>query len=104
VALDPHAEEQETRPCRIEELATGMIIQQEIRAVDGTLIISKGQEVTSAVVFKLKNLQARHAISGDTSISVATMKLFSAGAASSLCSEPCRYSLFWVDGKFWPSE
>jgi ActR/RegA family two-component response regulator len=82
VALDPHAEEQETKTCRLEELATGMIIQQEIRAADGTLIISKGQEVTTAVIFKLKNLQARRAISGDISISVPTMKLASARAAS----------------------
>jgi ActR/RegA family two-component response regulator len=83
VALDPHAEEEETRDCRIEELASGMIIQQEIRGVDGTLIISKGQEVTSMVIFKLKNLQARHAIPSDVKISVPTMKLSSTGAALS---------------------
>lgn len=47
VALDPHAEGEETRDCRIEELAPGMIIQQEVQAVDGTSIISKGQEVTN---------------------------------------------------------
>jgi response regulator RpfG family c-di-GMP phosphodiesterase len=82
VALDPHAEDEETRKCSIEELAPGMIIQQEIRAADGSLIISKGQEVTSAVIFKLKNLQARRAISGNIRISVPNMKLSSAAAAS----------------------
>ncbi|HUO13543.1 MAG TPA: HD domain-containing phosphohydrolase [Verrucomicrobiae bacterium] len=82
VALDPHAEEQETRNCRIEELAPGMIIQQEIRAVDGTLIISKGQEVTPTVIFKLKNLQARRAISGSLIVSVPTTKLSTAASAS----------------------
>jgi hypothetical protein len=59
-----------------------MIIQQEIRAVDGTLIISKGQEVTSAVILKLKNLQARRAISDNITISVPNMKLSSAAVAS----------------------
>ena len=82
VALDPHSEDEETRNCRIEELVPGMIIQQEIRAADQTLIISSGQEVTSTVIFKLKNLHARHAISGNIKISVPTTK-FSSGAAAS---------------------
>lgn len=82
VALDPHAEDEETRNCRIEELVPGMIIQQEIRAVDQTLMISKGQEVTSTVIFKLKNLQARHAISSHIKISVPAAKLSSGAAAS----------------------
>ncbi|HKU25145.1 MAG TPA: HD domain-containing phosphohydrolase [Candidatus Sulfotelmatobacter sp.] len=72
VALDPQAEEQETRGCRIEELAPGMIIQQEIRGVDGTLIISKGQEITPTVIFRLKNLHARRAIPGRITVSVPT--------------------------------
>ena len=82
VALDPHAEEEETRTCRVEELTPGMIIQQEIQAVDGTLIISKGQEVTPTVIFKLKNLQARRGISGTITISIPTTKLSSAAASS----------------------
>jgi ActR/RegA family two-component response regulator len=82
VALDPHAEEEETRTCRVEELTPGMIIQQEIQAVDGTLIISKGQEVTPTVIFKLKNLQARRGISGTITISIPTMKLSSAATSS----------------------
>ncbi len=82
VALDPHAEDEETRTCGIEELAPGMIIQQEIRAVDGGLIISTGQEVTSTVISKLKNLQARGAISGNITISVPTAKLSTAAGAS----------------------
>jgi len=70
VALDPHAEDGEAKTCRIEDLAPGMIVQQDVRAVDGTLIISKGQEVTSTVIFKLKNLHARRAISGTMTISI----------------------------------
>lgn len=72
VLLDPHAEDHETRKCRIEELAPGMIIQQEIRGVDGILIVSKGQEVTPAVIFRLKNLQARRGMPGSITISVPT--------------------------------
>lgn len=79
VTLDPHVEE--TRKCRIDELALGMFIQQEIRGVDGALIISKGQEVTPTVMFKLKNLQARRAISEVITISVPAKKLSSAAAA-----------------------
>ena len=81
VALDPHAEDEETRDCRIEELALGMIVQQEIRAVDGTLVISKGQEITSTVIFRLKNLHARRAFSGTITISLPSMKPSSAAAA-----------------------
>jgi response regulator RpfG family c-di-GMP phosphodiesterase len=80
VALDPHAEDEESRNCRVEELAPGMIIQQEIQAVDGTLIISKGQEVTSTVIFKLKNLLARRAIPGSIKVSVPVVNLSSAAS------------------------
>jgi CheY-like chemotaxis protein len=69
VTLDPNAEEGETRKCRIEELAPGMIIQEEILTLEGALLVSKGQEVTSAVIFKLKNFHARRTIAGEVMIS-----------------------------------
>jgi CheY-like chemotaxis protein len=69
VTLDPNAEEGETRKCRIEELAAGMIIQEEVRTLEGALLVSKGQEVTSAVIFKLKNFHARRTIAGEVMIS-----------------------------------
>jgi hypothetical protein len=62
VTLDPNAEEGGTRRCRIEDLSPGMIIQQEVRTVDGALLVSKGQEVTSTVIFKLKNFYARRSV------------------------------------------
>jgi len=83
VSLDPHAEEEQVKQCRVEELAPGMIIQQEIRGVDGSLIISQGQEVTSTVISKLKNLQARAAISGAITVSLPAMKGSVAKAAAS---------------------
>jgi CheY-like chemotaxis protein len=75
VELDPNAEEGEKRQCRIEMLATGMIIQQEVRAEDGTLLVSKGQEVTGPLLSKLKNLHARRVITGDLTVSVQTTTL-----------------------------
>lgn len=71
VTLDPYAEETEIKICRIEDLSEGMIIQQEIKTVNGALVISKGQEVTSTVIFKLKNLHARHAIPRAVNVSMA---------------------------------
>lgn len=69
VSLDPAAEEQQVETCPIERLSPGMIIQQEIRAADGTLMISKGQEVTSTVIFRLTNLRSRLAISSSLLVS-----------------------------------
>jgi response regulator RpfG family c-di-GMP phosphodiesterase len=75
VTLDPHAEEGEIRKCRIEDLLPGMIIQQEVRTTDDVLLVSKGQEVTSPLVFKLKNSLARRAIASDVTISLQTASL-----------------------------
>jgi CheY-like chemotaxis protein len=70
VSLDPNAEESEVRKCRIEDLAPGMIIQQEIRSIAGTLLVSKGQEVTPAVIWRLKNFQARRSVANDVIVSL----------------------------------
>jgi hypothetical protein len=47
-----------------------MIIQEEIRGADNTLVVCKGQEVTPALVLKLKNLRARHVIAGEVTVSM----------------------------------
>jgi response regulator RpfG family c-di-GMP phosphodiesterase len=70
VALDPNAEDSEVLRCRIEELKPGMIIQQEVRCTGGALLISRGQEVTPTVIFKLKNFQSRRAVAGDVLVSM----------------------------------
>ncbi len=82
VALDPNAEEGEIQSCRIDELAPGMIIQQEIRAHDETLLLSKGQEVTPTVISKLKNFHARRAIGSSLAVSMPTTSLAFVKAAS----------------------
>ena len=47
-----------------------MIIQEEVHTLAGTLVVSKGQEVTPTVIFKLKNLLARQAVSNNVSASM----------------------------------
>jgi hypothetical protein len=39
------------------------------------LVVSKGQEVTPTVIFKLKNLIARRSISNDVTVSMPTTTL-----------------------------
>lgn len=70
VELDPNSEGSEIRKYRIDQLTVGMIVQQEVKTVDGALLVSKGQEVTAALLVKLKNLQARRVVSGDVMISM----------------------------------
>lgn len=83
VTLDPNAEEGETRKCQLEDLSPGMIIQEEVRTLAGTLVVSKGQEVTTTVMFKLKNLLARNAISNHFSASTPKSTLAFTKSASS---------------------
>lgn len=75
VSLDPNAEEGQIQACRIEDLSAGMIIQQDVRSQDGQLLVSKGHEVTPAVISKLKNFQARRAIAGSVNVSQPASRL-----------------------------
>jgi hypothetical protein len=70
VSLDPSAEEDEVKSCRIEDLAPGMIVQQKVRAHDGTLLLSNGQEITATVIFRLTNLQSRRSIPAKDNVSI----------------------------------
>jgi response regulator RpfG family c-di-GMP phosphodiesterase len=45
VELEPNVGETEVRSCRVEELAVGMILDQEVRTHAGVLIVAKDQEV-----------------------------------------------------------
>jgi response regulator RpfG family c-di-GMP phosphodiesterase len=81
VTLDPNAEEGDIRRCRIQDLVPGMIIQQEVRSVDGMLLVSKGQEATSPLVLKLKNFHARRLIGADVTVSMPATTLVLAKAA-----------------------
>jgi hypothetical protein len=46
-----------------------MIIQQDVYSNGGTLLVSAGQEVTPAVISKLKNFHARGGIEGAVKVS-----------------------------------
>jgi CheY-like chemotaxis protein len=58
--VDPGATE--LRTVRIAELATGMILQEEIRTGVGMLLVGRGQEVTYPLIVRLKNFSHRKAI------------------------------------------
>jgi hypothetical protein len=70
VELDPNAEESEVRRCWVNELSPGMIVQQDIRTFSGVLVVSKGQEVTQALILKLKNFSEKKDITGDVTVSM----------------------------------
>jgi len=82
VTLDPNAEEGEIQKCRVELLLPGMIVQSEIRSGDGGLVVSKGQEVTTPLILKLKNLQARRVIAGEVTVSLPVSSFSFAKGAS----------------------
>ncbi|HYM77283.1 MAG TPA: response regulator [Candidatus Dormibacteraeota bacterium] len=75
VTLDPNAEAGETRKSKIEDLTPGMIVLEEVKTVSGTLLVSKGQEVTPAVVTKLKNYHTRRTIGNEVTVSMPTSSL-----------------------------
>jgi FixJ family two-component response regulator len=62
VELDPEVDAAEVRTCTVEELAVGMILDEDIYAKNGSLIVAKGQEVTLPLTLKLKMFNEKHAI------------------------------------------
>jgi len=83
VMLDPNAEDSEIRKHRIEDLTPGMILQQEIRTRSGLLLVSRGQEVTPMLIFKLKNPYSRGDIPGEVMVSMPKSSLSFVKSASS---------------------
>jgi hypothetical protein len=83
VMLDPNAEDSEIRKHRIEDLTPGMILQQEIRTRSGLLLVSRGQEVTPMLIFKLKNSYSRGDIPGEVMVSMPKSSLSFVKSASS---------------------
>ena len=70
VEVEPEEREKKVRTCRIEEIAPGMVIDQDIRTEAGLLIIARNQEVTPSVILKLKNYYEKGVIIGDIVVSV----------------------------------
>jgi hypothetical protein len=70
VTLDPNAEDSEIRKCRIEELIPGMILQEEVRSTTGGLLVSRGQEITPTVIFKLRNFHSTRTMAGEVTVAM----------------------------------
>jgi len=79
VEVEPDPSQKEVRALRLEQLTPGMILDQEIRTTAGVLVATKGQEVTSPLILKLKNLRGQGAIENILQVS---MPVPSAAAAS----------------------
>ena len=62
--------------------APGIIIQQEVRTMDGVLLVSKGQAVTSPLLLRLKNLHARRSIGPEVIASMPSTTLAFVKSAS----------------------
>jgi response regulator RpfG family c-di-GMP phosphodiesterase len=65
VEVQPEDSKKEKRTCRIEELAAGMIIDEEIRTDTGLLVVARYQEVSPFLILKLRNYHQKGAIIGD---------------------------------------
>jgi len=72
VELEPETSDKELRRLQIAELIPGMIIEQEIRTQTGSLVATKGQEVTVALLLGLTRLQEAGTL--DCTISVSLPK------------------------------
>jgi hypothetical protein len=70
------------RTCNIDELAPfGMVLEHELRTKAGVLLVAKGQEVTSALILRLKSFEEYGTI-GPTVTVVATVTAKPATAAT----------------------
>jgi hypothetical protein len=70
VTLDPNAEDSEIRKCRMKELTPAMILQEEVPSTTGGLLVSRGQEITPTVIFKLRNFHSRRTIAGEITVAM----------------------------------
>ena len=80
-ALDLDRGRTEIKTCAIGELSAHMVLNQEVRTSSGLLIVAKGQEVTPALIAKLKNFQEKGAITGHVAVKVTVGAGLAAGAS-----------------------
>ncbi len=66
----PHDGGAETQRCRVTELRAGMVLREDIRTYTDLLVAAKGQEISSAMLLRIKNFRERNQISGDVSVTV----------------------------------
>ena len=70
VELQPEVTGQGARQARISELTNGMILDQDVRTQDGLLLAARGQDVTFALILKLKSFLAKEAIKDEFAVSL----------------------------------
>ncbi len=58
------------RSCHIDQLANGMVSEQEVRSQSGMLIVAKGQEVSSTLILKLRNLLQKGSVPATVVVAV----------------------------------
>ncbi|MFY9530942.1 MAG: HD domain-containing phosphohydrolase [Candidatus Acidiferrales bacterium] len=55
-------EAMELKTCAINELRIGMVLQEEVRTVNGMLVVAKGQEITPSLMTRLQNFWEKKSI------------------------------------------
>jgi response regulator RpfG family c-di-GMP phosphodiesterase len=55
-------EAMELQTCAINELRIGMVLQEEVRTVNGILVVAKGQEITPSLMTRLQNFWEKKSI------------------------------------------
>jgi FixJ family two-component response regulator len=66
--VQPHEDEAEVCPCHVSELRAGMVLREELRTHTGLLVAAKGQEISSALLLRVRNFRERNQISGKVSV------------------------------------
>ena len=61
-SVPPETQNMKLKAVRISELATGMILQEEIRTNVGMLLVGRGQEVSYPLIVRLNNFHQRRSI------------------------------------------
>jgi response regulator RpfG family c-di-GMP phosphodiesterase len=61
IKMEPEADELEVMTCPVEQLGSGMIIQQDVYSSHGLLVVAKGQEVDGALRMKLVSFHEKEA-------------------------------------------
>ncbi len=73
-------EEHEIRECRVDQLAIGMILRQDIENEAGVLMVAKGHEVTQPLILKLRNHYGKGLDKATVQVGVPKEMAASAGA------------------------
>jgi len=79
--LDTTSSAMEKKLVPIQELRSGMILEEEIRTSTGLLFVVKGQEITYPIIARLRNLRNKGAVPAQVLALVPIEKAKAAGAS-----------------------